>query len=158
MAGSFCVGMFGNLASIPLSRMLGQRYALVAGLFKGLSSVLLIILTFQGTVIRAIGLFWLVYVSSSIGMSPHSALFNKEVPKEQRSSMLSLESLVTYGGAFLGSVVLGYLAENTSIAAAWAVAGAVMAFSTLVYIQVDRRLALEKRGDGRKESSALRGS
>lgn len=145
MAGCFFMGMLGNLASIPLSRLLGQRYALVAGVSRGFSGLLLIVLAAQAGVVSAVGVFWLVYLTSAIALSPHSALFNREVPKEQRATMLSLESLVRYGGAFAGSVVLGYLAEAASTGVAWTVAGTVLVLSIAAYLRVDANEARVSR-------------
>ncbi len=144
LAGCFFAGMVGNLASIRVSRWLGRRYALVAGLFQGVSGIVLVVLAFQTTVGPAVGLFWFVYLSRSVVISPHAALFNLHVPGERRSTLLSLESLVVHGGFFVGSVTLGYLAEGVSTGAAWTAAGTVMAASVAIYLVVDR----EERIDG----------
>lgn len=144
LAGCFFAGMLGNLASIRVSRWLGGRHALVAGLGLGLSGVALVALAFQGSAAAAAGLFWLVYLCRTVGLSPHAALVNGQVSREQRSTLLSFESLVAYAGFFTGSVALGYLAERVSTAAPWAVAGAVMAASVALYLQVAGR----RRGVG----------
>jgi MFS family permease len=136
MAGYFLVGVVGNVLATPLSKLLHQQYALVAALFQGLQGVLLMVLAGQTAVIPAITLYWLVFMGMSVVSSPHAALINNEIPSERRSSMLSVQSLATYAGAILGSVALGYVAENSSIRMAWTVAGSVLLVSLLLYLRI----------------------
>lgn len=137
------MGIIGNLLSIPLSRRLNRRYAVVAAMFRGLSGLTLVLLAFQSAVLPAVLLFWLVYLSGSTGMSPHSVLFNEEASKEQRSTLLSLESLLRYLGFFAGSVLLGFIAEVASIPMAWMIAGGVMTASLLAYLPIDSARAVK---------------
>jgi predicted MFS family arabinose efflux permease len=136
MAGYFLVGVVGNVLATPLSKLLHQQYALVAALFQGLQGVLLMVLAGQTAVAPAIILYWLVFMGMSVVSSPHAALINNEIPSERRSSMLSVQSLATYAGAILGSVALGYVAENSSIRMAWTVAGSVLLVSLLLYLRI----------------------
>lgn len=133
LAGCFGMGMLGNLVATPLTRLVGKRYALVAGLFQLLQGGTFLLLAAQGGVIAATALFWLTYVTRSAWSSPHAALFNRQVPGSHRSVMLSVQSLVGFGGAFVGSVALGPLAEATSISVAFTVAGALVALGALLY-------------------------
>jgi predicted MFS family arabinose efflux permease len=71
--------------------------------------------------------------------SPHSTLLNREIPAEHRSSMLSIASLATYVGAMIAGAGLGYVAEHSSISAAWIVGGAVLVVSLTLYWWVDVR-------------------
>jgi DHA1 family quinolone resistance protein-like MFS transporter len=141
LTGSFGLGMLGNLLSMPLSRFFRQRYGLVAALFQGLQGLLLVVLAQQTETVAAALLFWLLYFSRGTIHSPHATLFNEEVPKARRSSMLSVQSLATYVGGFLASAGLGYVAERTSISTAWTIAGVVLALSMVLYLQVDARSA-----------------
>jgi len=134
LAGCFGMGVLGNLVATPLTRLLGGRYALVAGLFQLLQGAAFLLLAAQGGVVAATALFWLTYVARSAWSSPHAALFNGRVPSERRSVMLSVQSLASFGGAFVGSVALGALAEGTSIPLAWSVSGALVLLATLLYL------------------------
>ena len=136
MMGGFLAGMVGSLASIPVTRLLGKRYALVGAVFEGLGGGLLILLAAQGTVAGAAGVFWLFYFGRSVGASPLGKVQNDEIPKERRSSMLSVGSLVSYAGFFSGSAVLGFVADRASIGAAWTVAGVLLAASAFLYVRV----------------------
>lgn len=138
LAGSFGMGMLGNLAATPISRLLGKRYALVAGIFQLLQGLTFLILAAQGGVVAATALFWFTYAARSAWSSPHAALFNGQVPGSRRSVMLSAQSLVSFGGAFIGSVALGPLAEATSISLAWTVSGGLVALGALLYLPLMR--------------------
>ncbi len=137
MMGGFLAGMVGSLASIPVTRLLGRRYALVGAVFEGLGGGLLILLAAQGTVAGAAALFWLFYFGRSVGASPLGKVQNDEIPKERRSSMLSVASLVSYAGFFSGSAVLGFIADRASIGVAWTVAGTLLVVSTLLYVRIE---------------------
>ena len=149
LAGSFAMGMLGNLVATPLSQLLKKRYALVAGLFQLLQGGAFLLLAAQGGVAAATGLFWLTYVTRSAGSSPHATLFNEQVPGSHRSVMLSVQSLVGFLGAFVGSVALGALAGATSIALAWTVSGGLLALAALLYLPLT--------GIGERPATALTG-
>lgn len=139
MAGSFLVGALGNMASISLSRLFRKRYGLLAATFQGLQGVSLGLLALQATPLPAAALFWLVYLTMAVTGSPSMTLLNLEVPSAQRSTMLSVASLVSYMGFFVGSVALGYVAERAGIPTAWLIAGGVTVLSLLFYLRVDAR-------------------
>ena len=138
LAGSFGLGALGNLLATPLSRFFNRHYALVAALSQGLGGLTLVLLALQTHPTAAAGFFWLVYASRGLINSPHAVLFNREVPAARRSAMLSVQSLAAYVGVFLGSSVLGYVAENFSIHLAWVVAGVALGASLLFYLGVGR--------------------
>jgi MFS transporter, DHA1 family, quinolone resistance protein len=137
MAGSFIVGMAGNLLSVPVSRLLGGRFALtsaVSRLFQGLS---ILGLSAAGALVPAAGFFWLAYLMSGVGLSPHTTLLNAEIPAERRSVMLSVQSLAAYAGGFLGGASLGYIADHTSITTAWFIAGTLTVLSLVPYLMLE---------------------
>lgn len=139
MTGSFLAGMVGNMASVPLSRRLNKRYALVAAVTRGVQGIFLILLAMQSGVLGAAILFWLVYANMGILESPHATLVNNEISSERRSAMLSVQSLATYGGAAIGSILFGYISQLGSIRYAWIVAGLIAVVSLWLYISVDIR-------------------
>jgi len=148
IAGSFLVGMVGNLIAPRIARRLGGRPGAVCALFHGLRGALLVGLALQSHAVPAAILFWLVYLGQGAVVSTHSLLLNEEIPAERRSSMLSIESLVSYAGGFLGSAGLGFVADRTSIPVAWGLAGGVLLVSWVLYLKVDRARK-EKRGEER---------
>jgi MFS family permease len=138
IAGSFLVGMAGNLLSIPLSRRLGGRHGLVGAVSRLLQGTSMLGLAAAGVLVPAAGLFWLTYLMGGVGLSPHQTLLNAEIPAQRRSTMLSVQSLAAYVGSFLGGAALGYVAEHASIRLAWTIAGALVVLSLLPYLLLDR--------------------
>jgi DHA1 family quinolone resistance protein-like MFS transporter len=139
MGGNFLVGMLGNLLATPVSRHLKKRFGLVCAAFQGAWGIAIILLSMQVYPVPAALFFWLAYLNMGILDSPHNTLLNREIPSEQRSSMLSISSLSGYIGAMIGSVGLGYIAEHASINTAWMISGMVMLASFVLYWKVDRR-------------------
>jgi predicted MFS family arabinose efflux permease len=139
MGGNFTVGMAGNLLATPLSRLLNHRYGLVCAIFQGMRGLTLIGLAWQTRMPPAVALFWLAYLNMGVVNSPHSTLLNREIPAAQRSSMLSIESFAAYLGCIVGSIGLGYVAEHTSISAAWIISGVILVLSLGLYLQVELR-------------------
>jgi MFS family permease len=109
----------------------------MAALFQGIQGAMLIALALQVNTWTAVGLFWLVYLNLGILNSPVSTLVNREIPASHRSSMLSVFSLASYAGGFLGSTGLGYVAEHSSISRAWIIAGALLVVSLLLFVRVE---------------------
>lgn len=98
----------------------------------------IILLALQVYPVPAAIFFWLAYMNQGVLDSPHNTLLNREIPSEQRSSMLSISSLSGYIGAMIGSVGLGYIAEHVSISTAWMISGVVLVASLALYWKVDR--------------------
>jgi DHA1 family quinolone resistance protein-like MFS transporter len=139
MAISFLAGMGGNIISIPLSKRLNHRYALVAGLARALQSIALLAMALLQPVIAFAGSFWAFYLGNALNSSPHETLVNREIPAGRRSAMLSTQSLAVYIGSFLGSIILGTIAERSTISNAWILAAVVSMVSLVLYARVARR-------------------
>jgi len=144
LGGSFAVGILGNLLATRLAAALGRRHALVAALFQLAQGAAFVLLALAGGFVAAAALFLGTYLARAALSSPHMALYNREVTADRRSVMLSVQSLASFAGAFVGSVALGPLAEAASIATAWAVAGAAVAATSLLYLRLDREARRER--------------
>lgn len=138
LAGSFGVGMLGNLLAIPLTRALGGRYGLTAAVFQLLRVFALVALALQHGAALAAVLFWLVYFAMGGANSPFTTAFNLQVPAARRSVMLSVLSMASFVGAFLGSLLLGLVAANASIATAWVLTGVIGLSGVALLVAVDR--------------------
>jgi predicted MFS family arabinose efflux permease len=138
MAGSFLLGVVGNLASIPLSRALGRRHGVLAGAATLLRAVSLLLLALQTSPIPAAAFFWLVYLQAGVAGSPVKVLLNGRIGATERASLLSVHSLASYLGFALGSLVLGVVAEHGGIPAAWLVAGAALLPCAVIYGGLER--------------------
>ncbi|HZJ08162.1 MAG TPA: MFS transporter, partial [Trueperaceae bacterium] len=76
LAGCFGMGMVGNLAATPLSRLLKNRFALVSGLFQLLQGASFVLLAWQTNLVLATAFYWSTYFLRSAWSSPHATLFN----------------------------------------------------------------------------------
>ena len=152
MAGSFAAGMGGNLLAGRLSRRLAGRYALVSAVSRLLQGAAILALAAAGSLVPAAGFFWLAYLMGGVGLSPHAALLNAEIPADRRSAMLSVQSLAAYLGSFIGGAGLGAVAERASIPAAWLIAGALTVVSLAPYLILDAR---RDRAEGERGSERL---
>ena len=143
MAGNFAAGIAGNLLSPRLGHLLSagdrKRHALLAGLSRLAQGLFLLALAASSALVPAAGFFWLVYLASGVGLSPHATLVNNEIPAARRSAMLSVQSLAFFAGSFLGGAVLGRVADQMSIAAAWTIAGVLVAVSVIPYALLARQ-------------------
>jgi len=137
LAGSFLMGVVGNLIAPRLSKRFGDRPGRVCAIFHGLRGALLVGLAVQGHAVPAAILFWLVYLGQGAVTSTHALLLNEEIPAHRRSSMLSIDSLVHYIGSFIGSAGLGFVAQQTSIGTAWGLAGGLLLVSWVLYKRID---------------------
>ena len=146
LAGSFLMGVVGNLVAPRLSKRLGGRPGRICAIFHGLRGALLLGLAVQGHAAPAAVLFWLVYLGQGAVNSTHALLLNEEIPSHRRSSMLSIESLTHYVGGFIGSAGLGFVAQRTSIGTAWGIAGTVLLVSWVLYLRVDSVREERRRG------------
>jgi DHA1 family quinolone resistance protein-like MFS transporter len=141
MAISFLAGIGGNVLATHLSRHTNHNYALVAGVAAALQvGALLAMAAAQAATIFSGG-FWTYYLGIGTATSPHETLVNHEIPAQRRSAMLSMQSLATYAGSFLGSMILGMIAQTRGISWAWFAAASVAMVSLALYA----RLAVLKR-------------
>ena len=139
MALSFLAGVAGNMLSIPASKRLKHRYVLVAGLARALQSIALLAMALLQPVLGFAAVFWAFYLGGAFNSSPHDTLVNREIPAQRRSAMLSAQSLAVYVGSFLGSILMGAIAEYYTIAAAWIVAAVVSMVSLVLYARVTQQ-------------------
>ena len=138
MGGTFLIGMLGNMLSTVLTRWMKKRYALVALLGRLIGGLALLALAiFVSPVLAAIA-FWMSYFALGVANSPQGALVNEEIPAGQRSSMLSIFSLMSYVGSITGSIALGYVAQTFSIPLAWQISAGAVFVSLLFYLVADR--------------------
>ncbi|MBU2067983.1 MAG: MFS transporter [Patescibacteria group bacterium] len=61
---------------------------------------------------------------------------NKRIPSQQRSTILSFDSMMTMVGSVLGLVVSGWLAKNYSISASWFFSGIVLLIAIPVFLKM----------------------
>ena len=140
MGVTFFAGMLGNVLATHLSRLLKKRYALVSEIAHGMLALLLLFLALSDRVTFAVIFFWLLYLTLGLTNSPQNTLLNSEIPSEQRSAMLSINSLVGYAGSILGAAGLSFVAERANIPTAWILAAALVFVSVAFCLRIDSRV------------------
>ena len=84
-------------------------------------------------------LYTSVYVFVGIAGPLHNQMLHHQVSSEQRSTILSLDSLALQLGALVGTLTLPALAEAAGIPLAWTVAAAALIIGGGAYVAIDRR-------------------
>ena len=140
MGVTFFAGMLGNMLATHMSRLLNKRYALVSAIAHGMLALLLLFLALSDRVSFAVIFLWLLYLTLGLTNSPQNTLLNNEIPSEQRSAMLSINSIVGYAGSILGAAGLSFVAERANIPTAWILAAALVFVSVAFYLRIDSRV------------------
>ncbi len=133
----------GASLSAHISRIFKRRHAMTLAASFACLAVVQIALALQGGIMGFVTVFILYSVILGVSETPASSILHRCVDDSQRSTMLSLRSLIQQLGGALGLVVTGTIAEVYSTPIAWIV-GAVFLFIAVILILVlVRRLAVE---------------
>ena len=141
-AGYFFAIAFGASLSPHISRVFRRRHAVtLAAIFAGLA-VVQVGLAVQGEIMGFVGVFLLYSIILGASETPASSILHRCVEDHQRSTMLSLRSLIQQLGGALGLVMAGAVAEIYSTPVAW-ILGAVflLVAAILSLLLVNRRVA-----------------
>ncbi|MEM6372917.1 MAG: MFS transporter [Pseudomonadota bacterium] len=137
---------FGASLSPHISRIFRRRHAMtLAAAFACLAGVQ-IALALQGGIIGFVAVFVLYSVILGISETPASSILHRCVEDSQRSTMLSLRSLIQQLGAALGLLVAGAVADIYSTPFAWVLGGGFLAVAAVLSVVLAKRLARD--GDG----------
>lgn len=133
---------FGAFLSPHISRIFMRRHAMtLAACFAGLAGVQ-ITLAVQGSVSGFVTIFILYSVILGVSETPASSILHCCVQDNQRSTMLSLRSLIQQLGAALGLVWAGAIAEIYSTPIAWIASAVFLFIAAILMIVLTRRLAI----------------
>ena len=134
---------FGASLSPRISRIFKRRHATtLAAAFAGLA-VVQIALALQGGIIGFVVVFILYSVCLGITETPASSILHRCVEDHQRSTMLSLRSLMQQLGGALGMVFAGAVAEIYSTPTAWIIGAVFLLVAVFLISVLARRLAAE---------------
>lgn len=110
---------FGASLSPYISRIFKRRHAItLAAVFACLAAVQ-VALAMQGSIGGFVGAFIAYSILLGVSETPASSILHKCVEDRQRSTMLSLRSLIQQLGAALGLVLVGAMVEVYSTPVAW---------------------------------------
>lgn len=137
---------FGASLSPRISRIFKRRHAItLAATFACLACVQ-IALALQGGIIGFVTVFVLYSVILGVSETPASSVLHRCVEDRQRSTMLSLRSLIQQLGAALGLVLAGAVAEIYSTPIAWIFGAMFLFIAGILTLVLVKRLAAEADG------------
>ncbi|AUH65715.1 MFS transporter [Paracoccus zhejiangensis] len=140
-AGYFFAIAFGAWLSPHISRIFRRRHAVsLAAIFACLALVQLA-LAMVGGIVGFVGVFVLYSVILGASETPASSILHRCVEDRQRSTMLSLRSLIQQFGAAIGLVMAGALAEIYSTPIAWSVGAVFLLMAMILSLVLAKRLA-----------------
>jgi len=133
-AGYFFSSSVGNFLSPRTCRLLKNNYAAALTAMRVAIGICLLMLAWQHGVLGFALFYFLMFFFSGVSDSPHATLFNNQIPKKVRSTLLSFQSVMLQLGGLCGSLVIGYIAKAYSIPSAWTVAAVVILLSSITYL------------------------
>lgn len=134
---------FGAWLSPFVSRMFMRRHAVtLAAVFACLAAVQ-VALALQGGIVGFVLVFVLYSVLLGVSESPASSVLHSCVEDHQRSTMLSLRSLIQQLGAVLGLILVGAIADVYSTSVAWCVGAVFLGVAAVLTTRLANRLGRE---------------
>ncbi len=135
---------FGAWLSPHVSRLFQRRHAkTLAATFFTLAAVQ-IALAYQGHILAFAAVFILYSVCLGICETPASSILHRCVADHQRSTLLSLKSLIQQLGAALGLLLVGSVAEVYGLSVAWSLGAVFLVLATLLCVLLGARLKAEQ--------------
>lgn len=134
---------FGASLSPHISRIFKRRHALTLAATFACLTIIQIALALQGSIVSFVMVFILYSVILGVSETPASSILHRCVEDRQRSTMLSLRSLIQQLGAALGLILAGALAEIYSTPIAWMVGALFLVVASVLAVVLIKRLALE---------------
>lgn len=133
-AGYFFSSSVGNLVSTPTCRMLKNNYPAVLSILRVGIGLCLLILAWQEDLVIFALFYFLMFFFNGVSDSPHATMFNNQIPKKVRSTLLSFQSVMFQLGGLCGSLAIGFLAKTYSIPSAWTAAAVILLLSSVAYL------------------------
>ena len=142
-AGYFFAIAFGASLSPHISRIFKRRHAVTLAAVFACLAVVQVTLAMQGGIAGFVGVFLLYSVLLGASETPASSILHRCVEDRQRSTMLSLRSLIQQLGGAIGLVMAGALAEMYSTPVAWSVGAVFLLTAMALSLALAKRLAAE---------------
>jgi MFS transporter, DHA1 family, quinolone resistance protein len=136
---------FGAALSPRINRIFKRQYALTLSAAFACLAVLQIFMAFQGHVVGFVAVFILFSVVLGATETPASSILHACVENHQRSTLLSLRSLVQQLGAAIGLMAVGGLAEGYSIRVAWIGGAGFLVIAVVLTGMLAKRLGRQGR-------------
>lgn len=140
-------------ALVPLlTRWLGP--ALTAAAMRILQGGTVVVMGLAGGIVGVVAAYLATYAVHGASNPIHAALLHRQVTSEHRTTVLSANSMAGMPAAAVGAVVLGWLADQTSVSTAIVVGGVILALAAPLYLPAHRQPRLgDHEGKPAVESS-----
>ncbi|HYN67793.1 MAG TPA: MFS transporter [Ornithinibacter sp.] len=144
--GLFSIGAW--LAGTTSARIGVARAAMVGRVLNALGAVVM------GLVLGPVGLiaaYLFTYSMHGMNGPPHAALLHREAKASNRSTVLSINSMMAFLAFAVAGPVLGLMADRVSLSAAMVTAGAVSILGAFFYLparRAEKARELQPVGDG----------
>jgi MFS family permease len=135
---------FGASLSSHISRIFRRRHAMTLSVTFACLAAVQIALALQDNIMGFVAIFILYSVMLGASETPASSILHSCVEDRQRSTMLSLRSLVQQLGAAFGLVLVGAVAEAYTTPTAWMVGATFLVTAMLLMGVLVRRLRAEE--------------
>lgn len=140
-AGYFFAIAFGASLSPHISRMFRRRHSVTLAAIFACLAVVQVALAMQGGIAGFVSVFLLYSIILGASETPASSILHRCVEDRQRSTMLSLRSLMQQLGAAIGLVVAGAVAEIYSTPTAWMVGAVFLLMAMILTLVLVKRMA-----------------
>lgn len=134
---------FGAWLSPAINRIFRRRHAVTLGVVFVCLAGLQIAFALQGSIHGFVVVFVLYSIFLGASETPASSILHRCVADHQRSSLLSLKSLVQQLGAAFGLILAGALAEVYSTPAAWMIGAVFLVVAGMLAGLLAKRLSVE---------------
>lgn len=127
----------GGAALVPsVTRRIGA--AMAAGLMRIVQGATVVAMALFGGVVGVLAMYLATYLVHGSSNPIHKALLHRQVTSENRTTVLSINSMTGLPAAAVGSIVLGWLADTTSVSTAMVVGGVILALAAPLYLPAHR--------------------
>ena len=139
-AGYFFAIAVGASLSPHISRVFRRRHAATLAAIFACLAVVQVALAMQGGIVGFVGVFLLYSIFLGASETPASSILHRCVEDRQRSTMLSLRSLLQQLGAAIGLVIAGAVAEIYSTPTAWMVGAVFLLLAMILSLILVKRM------------------
>lgn len=133
----------GASLSPRISRIFRRRHAVTLAAAFAFMAGVQIALALQGSIVGFVTIFILYSIVIGVSETPASSILHRCVEDRQRSTMLSLRSLMQQLGAALGLILAGAIAEVYSTPTAWMVGAVFLVAAVFLMSILAKRLTSE---------------
>ncbi len=141
----FIMSAVSSLVSVPLLRVFSGSHTILMFTTRALAGVCFIFLAYTAHLLSFTLCYLLFFFLLTVGNNSESVLLHENTEEKMRSTMLFISSFMVTCGGVLASLIFSVIAERFGISASWIISGALLVFSSVVFIFVSEKRELRVR-------------